>query len=688
MPFGCFVIQLPELSDTPPRNDSRSAAFVRLSSMNTPFRFLLFLSVLLPLVRAATPAPRQMENLGRGVVALKSEDRKIFVSWRVLGTDDDALAFNLYRVTGTAAPEKLNGAPLTGATHFLDTTFNAAVANAYFVRPVLAAAEQAPSARFTVAAHAPVRPYLSIPLQTPTGYSPNDVSVGDLDGDGEYEVIVHLTGRARDNAQAGITDEPIFHAYKLDSASPAGARLLWSINLGKNIRDGAHYTQFMVYDLDGDGRAELVCKTADGTIDGTGKVIGDANADYRTKGDALVPTRDKTGSRTTPDGKMVASRAGYVLDGPEFLTVFDGLTGQALATTNYLPARGDINDWGDGYGNRVDRFLACVAYLDGVRPSVVMCRGYYTRTTLVAWDWRDGKLTQRWFFDSDKHDPADRTNPYRGQGNHGLSVADVDADGRDEIIYGAMCINSDGTPRYSTKLGHGDAMHVSDLDPTRPGLEVFDIHENAKHPHAVEFRDASTGAMLWSKPGGTEASPDVGRGLALDLDPRHPGAEMWASGGPRVRGLYNVKGEKISEANPRSCNFGVWWDGDLLREILNGNGISKWNWEKEIDEPLFTAEGCSSNNGTKSTPALSADLLGDWREEVILRTTDNKELRIFSTTIPTEHRLYTLMHDPQYRLAIAWQNVAYNQPPHPGFFLGAGMKPAPRPNITLVSLKK
>ena len=659
--------------------------------MNTLHPWLLLLALLTPLTRAATPAPRQMENLGRGVVALKSEERKIFISWRVLGTDASALTFNLYRSAGTAttaAPEKLNVDPIAGATHFLDTTFNASVANTYFVRPVLASVEQAASARFTVAANAPVRPYLSIPLQTPSGYSPNDVSVGDLDGDGEYEIIVHQAGRSRDNAQAGITDEPIFQAYKLDSASPAGARLLWTINLGKNIRDGAHYTQFMVYDLDGDGRAEFVCKTADGTIDGLGKIIGDANADYRTKTDSPVPSRDKTGSRTTPDGKMLASRAGYVLDGPEFLTVFDGLTGKALATTNYLPARGDINDWGDGYGNRVDRFLACVAYLDGVHPSVVMCRGYYTRTTLVAWDWRDGKLTQRWFFDSDKYGPADRTNPYCGQGNHGISVADVDGDGRDEIIYGAMCINSDGTPRYTTQLGHGDAMHVSDLDPNRPGLEVFAIHENAKHPHAVEFRDASTGALLWSKPGGTEASPDVGRGLALDLDPRHPGYEMWASGGPRIRGLYNVKGEKISEKNPASCNFGIWWDGDLLREILNGNRISKWNGEKETDDVIFTAEGCSSNNGTKSTPALSVDLLGDWREEVILRTTDNQELRIFSTTIPTEHRLYTLMHDPQYRLAIAWQNVAYNQPPHPGFFLGAGMKPAPRPPITLVVLKQ
>lgn len=630
----------------------------------------------------AANAPRQMEALGRGVVALKSADNQVFVSWRLLGTDPTDLAFNVYRSTEGADAVRLTPAPLGQATHFVDTTFDPARANAYFVRAVRSGAEDAPSGRFTVPAGALVRPYLSIPLKTPKGYSPNDISVGDLDGDGEYEIVLHQTGRARDNSQAGTTDEPILQAYKLDGT------FLWEINLGKNIREGAHYTQFMVYDLDGDGRAEIVCKTADGTVDGVGKVIGNPKADWRTMSDAFVPTKDKTGSKKTPDGKMVASRAGYVIDGPEFLTVFDGATGKALATTNYIPARGNVLDWGDGYGNRVDRFLACVAYLDGVHPSVVMCRGYYTRTTLVAWDWRDGKLTQRWFFDSDKYGPADRTNPYRGQGNHNLSVADVDGDGKDEIIYGAMCIKSDGTPLYTTKLGHGDALHVSDMDPNRPGLEIFHIHENPQHPYGTEFRDARTGVMIWGLPGGTENSPDIGRGCAMDLDPRYPGYEMWSSGSsPAMRGLFNIKGERVSEKNPSSCNFGVWWDGDLLRELLNSNRIDKWNWETSTETRLLTAEGCASNNGTKSTPGLCADIIGDWREEVIWRTTDNQELRIYSTTIPTEHRLYTLMHDPQYRLAVAWQNVAYNQPPHPGFFLGYGMNEAPRPNIVLVGKK-
>ena len=643
--------------------------------------FLLLLPLLLAAVPAASLPPRQMETLGRGVIAIKSEPGKIFVSWRVLGTDPFGLAFNLYRSADGAIPEKLNPAPLTGATHFIDATFNPAAANTYSVRPLLAGAEPPPSARTVVAtipANAPARPYFSIPLQTPAGYTPNDTSVGDLDGDGEYEIIVHLTGRARDNSRAGITDEPIFHAYKLDGT------LLWSINLGKNIREGAHYTQFLVYDFDGDGRAELICKTADGTVDGIGKVIGDAKADYRTQGDDLVPSRDPSGSVTTPDGKRMASRAGYVLAGPEFLTVFDGRTGAALATADYVPARGDVNAWGDAYGNRVDRFLAGVAYLDGVRPSAVMCRGYYTRSVLAAWDWRDGKLTQRWVFDSDQHGPADNTNPYRGQGNHNLSVADVDGDGRDEIVYGAMCINADGTPRYSTKLGHGDALHVSDLDPTRPGREVFAIHENPKHPYGIEFRDANTGALIWGKPGGTAPAPDVGRGVAFDIDPRHPGNEVWST----LPGLNNARGEIISAKKPNSVNFAVWWDGDLLRELLNSNTVSKWDWLTETTHLLFTAEGCTSNNSTKSNPALSADLLGDWREEVILRTTDNLELRIFSTTIATAHRLTTLMHDPQYRLAIAWQNVGYNQPPHPSFFLGEGMKPAPRPNLTFVAPSK
>lgn len=599
-------------------------------------------------------AQRQMEHLGRGVVALHQGDGKAFVSWRLLGNDPEGMGFNVYRASGSSAPVKRNDAPLTKVTYFQDRDVALDQSVTYYVRPVLNGQEQSPSGSFALKSAATAQPYLSVPLQTLDGYSPNDASVGDLDGDGEYEIVLHQVGRGRDNSQAGTTTEPIFEAYKLDGT------MLWRINLGKNIREGAHYTQFMVYDLDGDGQAELACKTADGTIDGKGKMIGDATADYR-------------------------NPRGYILDGPEFLTIFDGMTGAALATVDYVPQRGTVADWGDNYGNRVDRFLACIAYLDGERPSLVMCRGYYTRAVLAAWNWRDGKLSRVWTFDSDDGTPGNRD--YRGQGNHGIGVGDVDGDGRDEIIYGSAVIDDNGKGLYATGFGHGDAMHFTDLDPDRPGLEVFKANGDGPNAAGIQLRDARTGEQIWGvRSTGREG---VGRAVALDIDPRHHGLEMWGRG-QGVAGLFNARGEKISEAMPRSCNMGVWWDGDLLREILDGVTVTKWNHENNSETSLLAGRDfdCLSNNGSKSNPCLCADIFGDWREEIIARTRDGKELRIFTTTIPTEHRLYTLMHDPIYRAGVAWQNVCYNQPAHPGFYLGEGMKPPPRPAIKTLPYEK
>jgi rhamnogalacturonan endolyase len=408
------------------------------------------------------------------------------------------------------------------------------------------------------------------------------------------------------------------------------------------------------------------------------------------------------GNNSGEKTERTVTTASHILSGPEFLTVFDGLTGAALATTDYLPARvagstdfkpQELQDtWGDATGNRSDRFLACVAYLDGVRPSVVMCRGYYTRSTLAAWDWRDGKLSLRWFFDSDKFGPPDRTNPYRGQGNHNLSVADVDGDGKDEIVYGAMVVDDNGTPLYSTRWGHGDALHVSDHVPGNPGLEVYSIQERFDK-EGMNMRDAKTGRPIFTIPSiaaatsGGDAGEGPGRGAAFNIDPRSPGSEAWAFGAG-MTGLYSATGERISDRRPRSCNFAVWWDGDLLRELLDRNYVAKWNWETGTETTLLVAQNCTSNNGTKATPTLSADLFGDWREEIIWRTTDGKELRIYTTTIPTKHRLTTLMHDPQYRAAIAWQNTAYNQPPHPSFYLDEAAPLPQRQPIAVVAAKK
>jgi rhamnogalacturonan endolyase len=591
----------------------------------------------------------QVEKLDRGLVALV-QDGKPFISWRLF-PGEEATGFNLYRTSGNAATVRLNPTPLLGATNFIDATADLTRENRYFVRALSGRREASPSAAFLLKADAAALPCLPIRLQTPAGYAPNDLSTADLDGDGQLDFVLHQVGRAKDNSQNGETDPPILQGYRLDGT------LLWTINLGKNIRDGAHYTQFMVYDLDGDGRAEVMCKTADGTVDGQNKAIGDPNANH-------------------------VNGSGRILSGPEYLSVFDGRTGAALATTNYLPRRHPDTDnptgdqlkavWGDGYGNRNDRFLACIAYLDGIHPSVVMCRGYYTRTVLAAWDFRAGKLTSRWVFDT----MTPGNEKFAGQGNHNLSVGDVDGDGKDEIVYGKMAVDDDGKGIYSTGIGHGDAMHLSDLDPSRPGLEVFSIQESFGDA-GLNFFDAKTGEVLWKKASIKAGADGEGpaRGLALDIDPRTPGAECWGAGAGMNGKLFSCKGNQIGESTP-SCNMGIYWDGDPLSELLDGTTVSKWDWQKGAVTPLLAANdfGCVSNNGTKANPALVADILGDWREEVVYRSADNQELRVFVSTVPTAYRLPTLMSDHVYRMGIAWQNVAYNQPPHLGYDLVSRLK--------------
>jgi len=629
-----------------------------------------------------TTAPRLLENLDRGLVAVHKGNGEVFDSWRLLGTEPPDLGFNLYRTTGAGAPVKLNAAPLTQGTNFEDSGVDLSQSVAYSVRAVSEGREQAASKRFAFPANATASPYISIPLQQISDFAVGDISPADLDGDGEYELIVHQARGGRDNSQPGFTGTPILQAYKLDGT------MLWQINLGINVREGQHYTQFMVYDLDGDGRAEMVCKTGDGSTDGTGKVIGDPDADWRSPRGSFVPVPPGEPSKghVVIDGILSHESSGNVLHGPEYLTVFDGLTGAAIDTVDYQPQRHptaghsptpeQLNEvWGDAYGNRMDRFLAAVADFDGEHPSVMFSRGYYTRTVLAAWDYRDKKLTPRWLFDT--ANDARGFMYYEHQGNHSLTVADVDADGRDEIVFGSAVIDDDGMGLYTTQLNHGDAQHVSDLDPMRPGLEILSSHEFNQHFYGMEMRDAATGEILWGRP-----SYDPARCLSIDIDPRFPGHETWGVG-QNLDGLYSAQGETIVDAKPRSCSFGIWWDGDLLREILNGSRIDKWDWETASESPIFTMEGASRTTGLRG--GLTADILGDWREEQVVSSADGAELRIYTTDISSEHRLYTLMHDPQYRLSVALQNVAYNQPPHTSYFLGDGMAALQQPNIKVVA---
>ncbi|GIE97638.1 rhamnogalacturonan lyase [Paractinoplanes rishiriensis] len=574
---------------------------------------------------------RQAERLDRGLVAVPTPDG-VLVSWRLLGNEPRRLAFQVFRNGRLITPR-----PISGKSNFIDRQGKSG--DRYALAPV--GGRRSHTTAWDT-------DHLDIPLQKPADgdgytYVANDASIGDLNGDGQYEIVLKWDpSNAKDNSQSGVTGEVFLDAYELD-----GTRL-WRIAMGRNIRAGAHYTQFLVYDFDGDGRAEVVAKTADGTTDGAGVVIGDAAADYRNAG-------------------------GYVLSGPEFLTVFDGRRGSALTTIPYEPARGDTCAWGDCYGNRVDRFLAAVAYLDGKRPSIVMARGYYTRTVLVAYDWRGGELTHRWTFDS-----AIAGKQYEGQGNHNLSPADVDGDGKDEIVYGALTLNDDGSVLYGTGLGHGDALHVGDLNPARPGLEVFGVHESKTAAYGMEQHDAATGEILF----GQQTGLDTGRGASADIDPAYPGEEAWAINGAwnsPTGWLYSADGTLISNNIP-AANFAIYWDGDPGREILDhdwdpatstGVGtIGKWDPATETTTRLLTATGTLSNNHTKGTPALQADLLGDWREEVLWRTADSSALRLFTTSHPSRHGFTTLVHDPLYRLGIAWQNVAYNQPPHVGYYLG------------------
>ena len=612
-----------------------------------------------------------LEHLNRGVVAFR-DGAQVIVSWRTLSADAIGQPFDVFR-----NGQKLNTAPLTkGGSFFIDSQ-PLTVDATYEVRGGSC------DGSFTLKADTP-HGYLPLKLQkpaagtTPDGetftYSANDASVADVDGDGQYEIILKWDpSNAHDNAHDGYTGPTLFDCYRLDGT------LLWRIDMGINIRSGAHYVPFIAYDLDGDGKAEFIVKTSDGTRDGLGQIIGDSLADYRHRApeNAQNPTPEREWSKYNKQGRP---KTGRILTGAEYITVFNGLTGEAMDTKPYIPERGNLKDWGDDYDNRSDRMLAAVGYLDGKHASAIFCRGYYTRTVLAAWDWDGRELKQHWVFDTDAPGTGKDGKPhstYAGQGNHNLRVADVDGDGCDEITYGSMAVDHDGIGLYNTGMGHGDAIHLMAFDPTTDELQVWDCHENRRD--GSDFRKAKTGEIIFQLP----SKSDVGRAMAADIDPENPGVEMWSTDS---HGIRNIKGDVLYTAmdpdDPQhqqhlklgdrylSVNFGIWWDGDLLRELLDHETVSKYDWQQKTIADVKHFDGVVFNNGTKSNPCLAADILGDWREEVIARTPDSDELRIFITPIPTDYRINCLMEDIPYRLSTAAQNVGYNQPSEPGFYLG------------------
>lgn len=578
-----------------------------------------------------------VENLDRGISAI-STGSGMMVSWRFLADDSDNSIFKLYRNNALIYTSNVGN-----ATCYLDKDGKST--DTYKVETV----ESGTVVSSDTCAMQSGSNYLEVKLDVPKAqtsgitYSPNDCTVGDVDGDGQYELFVKWDpSNSKDNSQKGKTDKVFIDCYKIDGTK------LWRIDLGVNIRAGAHYTQMLVADYDLDGLAEMVCKTADGTVDGVGNVIGDSSKDYRNSN-------------------------GYILSGPEYYTLFEGSTGKALDTVDYNPGRGTVSKWGDSYGNRVDRFLGAVAYLDGVKPSAVTVRGYYTRMTACAYDVVNKKLVQKWYFDTGN----DKTKPGYGDGNHNCMPADVDNDGKQEIVLGATCLDDDGSVLWCLNTGHGDAMHLGDLLPDRKGLELWICHEDK--PYGVSLVDASNGKTIFHKDG----DADTGRCCAANVWTGNDGAEFWGLGND----VFDGSGNTLSCRRP-AVNFLSYWDGDLEREILDGYTdkpatISKMKNDGTLTTILST-DGAYTCNTTKGTPCLSADIFGDWREELIVRASDSKSLRIYCTPYETDYRITTLMHDPQYRNQVAGQNISYNQPPHTSFYLASNYKLPERPIVSVL----
>ena len=719
--------------------------------------YLLLMLAMLTLGTHAQVTPAsQMEKLDRGLVVVSTSSVSFFASWRLLGTDNkDATTFDLLRDGNVIAKdlkvtnyEDLDGTKTS--TYQVVTKVNGE----------------------TVETTAPVSPwpgkFLSLKLNRPAGgihkswgddknrskgtnlpyaYYPNDMSVGDVDGDGQYELFLKWEStHAQDNSYSlGYTGNTYIDCYRMDGTQ------LWRIDLGMNIRDGAHYTQFMVYDFDGDGRAEMMCKTATGSKDGQGNYVNQAATDATIKG------HDNT--------KDYRNSSGHILQGPEYLTVFEGLTGKALHTTWYLPGRagtgntlpsgktategggelGKVSDfpsgfWGDNYGGRSERFLGAVAYVNGANQPAcgIFSRGYYTQAYVWAVSFDGTRLHTEWLHASpsptqslvfsskfeegqtgvqinvdgdvllrnplrtassntggvkstDSNGGLVGSNTLYGNGNHNMSIADVDGDGCDEIIWGAAALDNDGSLLYATGYGHGDAIHVGKMIPDSADLYVFDVHEEklSSDHGSWDLHNARTGYVVWH---GGPADSDNGRGMAADLYPsKLRGYQFWSSDerNPRSAATGNTVINK-------SCtvNYRIYWDGSYQDQLFDGSYqynkdlgidaawdqsshanpiIQKWNGSSFSNVISFNSSNynnAQTANYTKSTPCLQADILGDWREELILwNKKDSAEIMIFTTWTPTKYTVPTLMHDHTYRMAVAWQNSAYNQPPHLGYYL-------------------
>lgn len=641
----------------------------------------------------------------RGTLNHTSGYSHALVSWRLLPTDPDNVAFDIYKSEDNGLETKLNEFPITNATCWADKSINARTTNIY--RVTVAGSEQT-LCEYTFTPQMAETFYRAIRLNTHVPnpaltYAANDVQVGDLDGDGVMEII--LKRQPYDGANQGGWREgtTLLEAYKLDGT------FLWQIDMGINIRSGSHYTSFIVCDFDGDGKCEIAFRSSEGTRFANGDKITDANGnvnDYRQK--------DPSG-KGWYSGKSLHSTCGLIFDGPEYISIVNG-QGIEVGRTNNIPRGGEgsnyerakywHNYWGDDYGNRMDRFFIGAAYLDGIpengirkaNPSVIITRGIYRNWQVWALDFNGSSLLPRWKFNTN-----DKGNEsYRDMGSHAFRVADLNGDGYDEILYGSAAIARNGKGLYCTGNGHGDALHVGKFIPDRPGLQVVACFENPNKyinngfGYGCAVFDAATGNFITGHAGGAssgsggdnadeeEEDPktpeDVGRCLVADIIPDSPGHEYWSS---EASGVYSCRtGQLLSTTLPsaksgsKSYNNAIFWTGDLTRQMLDDVMVNSYTksapWDKSrVITFTYYGSGVYSNNSSKANPCYYGDFLGDYREEVIYRSKDGEYIYLFSSNHPTEHRFVHLMNDHTYDMSQAMQNVGYNQPTHMGYYIGA-----------------
>lgn len=621
---------------------------------------------------AMTKGSRRMEYLDRGLSAVPSKDG-VLVSWRFLGTDSDAVTYDVYR-----GGEKLNTAPVSG-TNLLDR--GGKPGDSY--RIVSSDGEEA-------AVKAWDKEYFEFALQKhDTGdYIVDDGAVGDLDGDGKYEYIIRRI--PSDMKVDTRTSYPIFEAYDDDGT------YMWTIDVGPN-EINEHDLNCLVWDFNGDGKAEVMLRSFEGTTDGKGGVITGSNGevkDYTKVTDNLAIFKDRQ----------------YIVKTPEYISMYEGATGAELARTDMKPAQEPLSSWSYRYTDtgrltkRASHHNFGLAFLDGKTPSLVEVRGAWDNVKAAAYHIEDNKFVLDWEADTPNKEDI---NSIYGAVNHNLAVADVDFDGMDEILSGPMAIDHDGSTLYAVKaagadnvdvkLGHGDAFDVAKMDPDFDGYYVWACHETPNLPTNIELHDARTGQVIF----GYGKTKDCGRSRAADIDPNYKGYEVWGAtatvpmnyNGTKIADDYNKfytrlpdgsfqqneKGDAMQSTLP--MNFRIHWDGDLLSEFLDGTRISEYNYTAKCIDVIMDAEGCSSNNGTKAVPVAAADLFGDWRDEVVWKTADNNAIRVYSTPYETEYKIPTPMHDYFYRASIAMQNNHYNQPANYSYYFGAETVTVPKPGI-------